>query len=118
MNTLRYIISTLSGVHYVLLRRDVLNFCLGFSENLCNGSQMRSPVPSSLALFQFSYHFFVSEEALALIICQQNKKENKTKPKRPNNTFFFFFFKMTQLSWVMLLMLSVGKAFKENEYQA
>lgn len=36
--------------------------------------------------------FFVSDEALTLIICQQNKKENKTKPKRPNNRFFYFFF--------------------------
>lgn len=89
MNTLGYIISTLSGVHYVLLRCDVLNFCLGFSDNLCDGSQMCSPVPSSLALLQFRYHFFVSDVALTLIICQWNEKRKQNKTFKTQQPFFF-----------------------------
>lgn len=77
------------SIHYVLLRCDVLNFCLGFSENLCDGSQMCSPVPSSPALFQFSYHFFVSDEALTLIICQWNKKRKENKTFKTQQYFFF-----------------------------
>lgn len=78
------------SIHYVLLGCDVLNFCLGFSENLYDGSQMCSPVPSSPALFQFSYHFFfVSDEALTLIICHWNKKRKQNKTFKTQQPFFF-----------------------------